>query len=106
VDVVRQIQFSSRLLRDLYDLSPIYRVRVRVVLEYLVILLPCYKRTLHEIFHHLGDPGLPFQQIWINIYNQLSKEDGMPVGNRFELYNSFLIQLVRLLSRSDTLSIL
>src|SRR3979411_910194 len=74
VDVVRQIQFSSRLLRALYDLSPIYTVRVRVVLEYLVILLPCYKRTLHEIFHHLGDPGLPFQQIWINIYNQLSKE--------------------------------
>jgi hypothetical protein len=102
VDVMRQIQFSSRLLRDLFDLSPIYRVRVRVVQEYLAILLPCYRRTLQDIFHHLGDPALPFQRIWVNIYNHLSIEDSMPLGDRFELYNSFLIQLVRLLSRSDT----
>lgn len=103
-DVMAQVQFSSRLLRDLYDLSPIYKVRAHIIQEYLAVLLPCYKRTLQDIFHHLGDPALPFQQIWINLYNQLSIGDGVPLGDRFDIYNGFLIQLVLLLSRFNAFS--
>lgn len=47
--VLREIESSSRLLRDLYDLFPIYRSRVPIVIYYLDIILPSFERTIKNM---------------------------------------------------------
>lgn len=103
-DVVREIAKSSMLLRDLSDLFKIYRERVELVLTYLMILLPCLRRTLLDIKDIVGDLShttRPFQQIWTRILHVMSAEAGVSLRTRFRVYNDFLIELVRLLSRFE-----
>ncbi len=99
--VTRQVHLTSRLLRDIFDLSPIYLERVRFVQEYLSIIFPCLRRTLEDIWYRLGDPDHSLQRVWIDLYEDLTEQGDIRLEERFVLYNDFLVQLVRLLSRSD-----
>src|SRR4051812_20256535 len=47
--VLREIESTSRLLRDLYDLFPIYRSRVPIIIYYLDIILPSLERTIKNM---------------------------------------------------------
>jgi hypothetical protein len=100
VDVTKQIQFSSRLLRDLFDLFPIFTDRVPYLLDFLAAILPCFRRTLEGIWHHLGDAGdFSFERIWIDIEDHFRAQADVSLKQRFILYNDYLVQLIRLLSR-------
>lgn len=47
--VLREMESTSRLLRDLYDLFPIYRSRVPIIVYYLDIILPSFERTIKNM---------------------------------------------------------
>ena len=47
--VLKEIESTSRLLRDLYDLFPIYRSRVPIIVYYLDIILPSLERTIKNM---------------------------------------------------------
>ena len=51
--VLRELESISRLLRDLYDIFPIYRSRVPIILYYLNVLLPSLCRSLKNMAHYL-----------------------------------------------------
>lgn len=100
--VTRQIQFSSRLLRDLYDLFPIYSERGEYLLGYITLFLPCFRRTLQDIWRHIGNyPVYTFERIWIDLDDDLQRQGDLSLRERFTLYNDFLVQLIRLLSRLE-----
>lgn len=101
-DVITEIRLSSRILRDLYDLFPIYNERVEFLLDHLSTILPCFRRTLQDILNHIGKyPEFSFNRIWVEIDEDLRRQGDVSLVDRFKIYNNFLIQLVRLLSRSD-----
>jgi len=51
--VLREVESSSRLLRDLYDLFPIYRSRVPIVIYSLNLLLPSICKSMKEMTLYL-----------------------------------------------------
>ena len=51
--VLREVESTSRLLRDIYDLFPVYRSRVPIILYYLNVLLPSLCRSLKDMALYL-----------------------------------------------------
>jgi hypothetical protein len=51
--VLREIESTSRLLRDIYDLFTVYRSRVPVILYYLNVLLPSLCKSLKDMILYL-----------------------------------------------------
>lgn len=98
-NVINEVLHSGSLLRDLSDLLRIYRNRVSLVREFLGILLPCLERSVDDIRHHLGEKGVTFKQVWMSITARMSREGGGSLYTRFIMYNGYMVQLVRLLSR-------
>lgn len=98
-EVLREVESTSRLLRDLYDLFPIYRSRVPIVLYYLNVVLPSFQRTLKEMKVYLEHENLPARAQWTLMSDRLNQQGGMTLAARFVMYVELLVQLVRLLSR-------
>ncbi|KAH8808350.1 hypothetical protein F5884DRAFT_366070 [Xylogone sp. PMI_703] len=98
--LLRQVEATSRFLRDLYDLFPIYHTRVAILTYYLQVLLPCLQKTLRDMRVYVDNKGLQPIQQWKLMTERLAEQGGMTVIQRFVLYNEFLVQLIRLLSRS------
>lgn len=98
--VVKEVERSSRLLRDLYDLFPIYKSRVPNVRYYLDIILPCFQWTLQHMMVYMDTQTLPEKARWTLMCERLGAE-GMTLAARFSIFVDFLIQIVRLLSRSN-----
>lgn len=104
-EVTRQIWLASTLLRDLFDLFPFYSERGHYLLDYLSIILPCLRRTLQDIWYHIGNyPEHTFERIWIALDEDLQRQSDVSLRERFTLYNDFLVQLIQLLSRSESSS--
>jgi hypothetical protein len=97
--VLREVESTSRLLRDLYDLFPIYRSRVPIILYYLNVILPSFQRTLKEMKVYLEHENLPPRAQWSLMSDRLNQQGGMTLAARFVMYVELLVQLVRLLSR-------
>jgi hypothetical protein len=98
--VMEEIRNSSRLLRDLADRSQIHYKRVPVVLNYLNIVLPCLCRSLRDITTYYEDKTISKEIRWRKMYNKMTDEvGGMPLPQRFVLYNHFLTLLRHLLTR-------
>ncbi|KAN0117205.1 hypothetical protein V8E51_003182 [Hyaloscypha variabilis] len=98
--VLREVETTSRLLRDLYDLFPIYRSRVPIIVYYLNVILPSLQRTLKEMKLYLEHENLPARTQWSLMSDRLNQQGGMTLAARFVMYVELLVQLVRLLSRS------
>jgi len=98
--VLREIESSSRLLRDLYDLFPIYRSRVPIVIYYLDIILPSFERTIKNMMVYIDNDAFPARTQWTLMVERLGDQGGMSLPTRFVMYVDMLVQLVRLLSRS------
>lgn len=99
-DLVRQMRISSQVLTDLFDLAPIYRERVPIILAHLDIILPILRLTLEDMRQYLSQADLfSSQHIWNCIYDHLVREGGVTPVERFRTYNEYIIQLVRRLSR-------
>jgi hypothetical protein len=97
--VLREVETTSRLLRDLYDLFPIYRSRVPIIVYYLNVILPSLQRTLKEMKLYLEHENLPARTQWSLMSDRLNQQGGMTLAARFVMYVELLVQLVRLLSR-------
>jgi hypothetical protein len=101
-DVSRQIQLSAKLLRDFYDLFHIYTERGDYLLDYIDVVLPCFRRTLQDIWVHIGNfPVYTFERIWMDLDEHFQRQSDVPLRERFRLYNDFFVRLNWLLSRSE-----
>lgn len=100
--VIREIECSSRLLRDLYDLFPIYKARVPIIVYYLNVILPSLCKTLRDMVIYVDNPSLPVRSQWTLMYERMGDQGGMTLVARHVMYNEFLVQLIRLLSRSES----
>ena len=99
--VLREVESSSRLLRDFHDLFPIYRSRVPIVLYYLQVILPCYCKTLRDMVIYLDNSELNPRRQWVLMNERLNDQGGMTLPQRFVMYIDFMVQLIRLLSRCE-----
>jgi hypothetical protein len=97
---IEEIRSSTRILRELADLSQVHQERVPVVLDHLNIVLPSLSRSLRDITTHYEDTTLSKQNRWRKMYHVLTKEaGGLYLPQRFLLYNEFLSTLRELLAR-------
>ncbi|KAI5466230.1 hypothetical protein BGZ63DRAFT_438061 [Mariannaea sp. PMI_226] len=99
--VIEEIRISAQLLRELADQSQVHFTRVPVVLDYLEIILPCLSRSMRDIKSHYEDRTLTRENRWRKMYHTMTDEaSGLPLQQRFILYNHFLTLLRELLTRS------
>lgn len=100
IALAEEIRSSSRLLRELANRSQVHIARVPIVANYLGVLLPCLSRTLRDITTHYDDKTLSREIRWRKMYNKMTEEaGGLPLPQRFVLYNTFLSLLSQLLTR-------
>lgn len=96
-----EIKISSQLLRELAYCGQSHIPQVPVVLEYLEIILPCLLRSLRDIASHYEDKTRTKENRWRKMYHSMTEEvGGLPLQQRFILYNHFLALLRDLLTRS------
>ncbi|GKT40199.1 uncharacterized protein ColSpa_00380 [Colletotrichum spaethianum] len=89
--LVTEMRRCASLLRDLTDLSQMHFNRVPVLLNYLQIILPCLSRTLRDINDYYEDRTVSKDIRWRRMYHKMSQEvGGLPLPQRFTLYNHFL----------------
>ena len=100
--LLKEVESCSTLLRDLNDLFPIYRLRVPIVTYYFAVLLPSLQKTLIDMLIYIGDEGLEPLKQWEIMRHRLDGLGGLTLAERCAVYNGFLIQTARLLSRSVT----
>jgi len=100
--VSEEVRGSARLLRDLADRSQVHLTRVPIVLNYLNVLLPCLCRSLRDMHGFYEDKALTKEIRWRTMYHKMTEEAaGLPLPQRFMLYNHFLTLLGQLLTRCD-----
>lgn len=100
IALAEEIRGSSRLLRGLADGSQMHIGRVPFMTSYLNVLLPCLSRSLDDITAHYEDKTLSREIRWRKMYNKMTEEaGGLPLPQRFVLYNHFLSLLKQLLTR-------
>ncbi|KOS19322.1 hypothetical protein ESCO_000898 [Escovopsis weberi] len=99
--LIDEIRTSSLILRELADLSQVHQDRVPLALDPLNVLLPCISRSLRDITGHYEDTKLTKVNRWRTMYHDMTDEvGGLPLPQRFVVYNHFLTSLRDLLSRS------
>lgn len=98
---IEELQTTTRILRELADLSQVHQDRVPIVLDHLNIALPSLSRSLRDITGHYEDTKLSKQNRWRKMYHTLTREaGGLLLPSRFLLYNQFFTSLRGLLTRS------
>ena len=85
--LLREVETTSRLLRDLHDLFPIYRDRVSIVLYYLTVILPCLQRTLRDMVICIDHEALSARVQWVVMMERLQNQGGMGLAPRFAMYH-------------------
>ncbi len=97
-----EVRKSARLLRELMDRSQLHTLRVPVVIGYLNVLLPCLCRSLRDMNAYYEDKALSKEIRWRTMYHKMTDEAaGLPLPQRFMLYNHFMVLLIQLLTRCD-----
>lgn len=81
--LLREVESTSRLLRDLHDLFPIYRSRVSIILHYLTVILPCLQKTLRDMLIYIDHEAIPAPRQWTLMMERLSDQGGMGLTPRF-----------------------
>lgn len=100
IALAEEIRSSSRLLRSLADHSQMHLGRVSFMAVYLNVVLPCLSRTLKDIIGFYEDKTMTREIRWRKMYNNMTEEAaGLPLPQRFVLYNYFLSLLKQLLTR-------
>lgn len=85
--LLTEVETTSRLLRDLYDLFPIYKSRVPIVLYYLTVILPCLCKTLRDMMIYIDNENLPAPAQWAVMLERLNDQGGMGLAPRFVMYH-------------------
>jgi hypothetical protein len=78
-----EVESTSRLLRDVHDLFPLYRTRAPVVLYYLTLILPCLCKTSMDMTVYVTNDELLSRRQWILMNERLGEQGGMPLSERF-----------------------
>ena len=81
--LLREVETTSRLLRDLHDLFPIYRSRISIVVYYLTVILPCLQKTLRDIMIYIDHEAIPAPTQWELLNQRLNDQGGMGLAPRF-----------------------
>lgn len=97
--VIEEIRRSVRILRDLADRSHLHVSRAPVVANHLNVVLPCMSKTLRDITGYYDDKTITRETRWRKMYHEMLKEGGLPLPQRFMMYNHFLTLLLFLLTR-------
>ncbi|KAH8652804.1 hypothetical protein BGZ60DRAFT_533663 [Tricladium varicosporioides] len=101
-NLFRQAECSSRLLRDLFDIFPIYQSRVPLIRYYLHVILPTMSKTMRDMCIYIDNEDLPKRRQWTLMEERLGDQADMTLVERFIMYCEALVQIIRLLSRSPT----
>ncbi|KAF3764874.1 hypothetical protein M406DRAFT_340394 [Cryphonectria parasitica EP155] len=100
IALTEEIRGSSQLLRELASQSGTHKSRAPIVSNHLNVLLPCMSKTLRDITTHYDDKTISREMRWRKMYHDMMKEvRGIPLPQRFILYNQFLRLLHSLLIR-------
>ncbi len=100
IALAEEIRVSGRLMRSLADCSQMHMGRIPFMTNYLNVLLPCLSRSLDDIMRHYEDKTLSREIRWRKMYTKMTEEaGGLPLPQRFVLYNHFLMLLKLLLTR-------
>ncbi|KAL2128184.1 hypothetical protein VTI74DRAFT_9546 [Chaetomium olivicolor] len=103
IALAEEIRASSRLLRTIASCSEMHIPRIPFVANYLNVVLPCLSRSLKDITSYYEDKGLSREIRWRKMYNKMTEEaGGLPLPQRFVLYNHFLSLLKQMLTRSPS----
>ncbi|TGO21663.1 hypothetical protein BPAE_0207g00180 [Botrytis paeoniae] len=97
--ILRHVEQTSRLLRDLHDLFPIFRLRVPVVIYYLTVILPCLQKTLRDMLAFLLCDDWSIRMKWMLMHERLNEQGGMSLALRFVIsptYDPTTLELLRL----------
>lgn len=98
--VIEEIRTGSRALRELADLSQVYRDRLPLILNPLNIILPCLSRSLRDITAHYENRAKSKSNRWRSMYHTMTTEaGGLSLPGRFMAYNQYLSCLRDLLVR-------
>jgi len=81
--LLREVETTSRLLRDLHDLFPIYKDRVPIVVYYLTVVLPCLQKTLRDMMIYIDHEAIPASTQWEILNERLNEQGGMGLAPRF-----------------------
>lgn len=81
--LIREVESTSRLLRDLYDLFSFYPTRVAIVDYYLHVILPCLSKTLRDMLIYIDNIQLTYTSQWTLMNERLGDQGGMPLVHRF-----------------------
>lgn len=102
VALIEEIRRSSQLLRELADRSRMHGSRAPIVVNHLNVILPCLSKTLRDITSHYEDKTVSREVRWRKMYHDMLKEaGGLPLPQRFMMYNHFLTLLLFLLIRDQ-----
>ncbi|VUC19871.1 unnamed protein product [Clonostachys rosea] len=100
---IEEIRANGGHLRELVDFAQVHRDRVPTLLNFLNILLPCLSRSLRDILFYCVDRSATKKNRWRKMYHHLTAEsDGLPLPQRFTLYNYFLKSIRDVLIRSSS----
>lgn len=86
--LLREVESTSRLLRDLHDLFPIYKDRVPIVIYYLTVILPCLQKTLRDMLIYIDHDAIPAPMQWQLLNERLNGQGGMGLAPRFSMYHT------------------
>ncbi|KAG7151257.1 hypothetical protein HYQ46_012980 [Verticillium longisporum] len=101
IAVIEETRGCARILRDLADRGHVHILRVPMTLNYLNLVLPCLSRTLRDMTMYYEDKTVRKEIRWRRMYNKMKDEvEGLPLPQRFVVYNHFLTMVRRLLTQS------
>ena len=101
--VVDEIRAAARHLRALVNAaqSTSFFDRVPLVLPYLNCVLACMCRSFADVERYCEDRSVSKDVRWRKMYHEMTDEaGGLPLPQRFMLYNDFVAQLENTLTRS------
>ncbi|KIN01859.1 hypothetical protein OIDMADRAFT_120606 [Oidiodendron maius Zn] len=98
--LVVEVEATSRILRDIYDLFRLYRARTVIVTYYLTLVLGCLQKTLRDMMIYISNDELLSGRQWVLMNERLGDQGDISLIERFILYFNFLVQCIRLFSRS------
>lgn len=88
--VIVEIRLVAHRLREVGDLSQVYRDRFPLVWNSLNVLLPCLSRSLRDMTVHFEDRSRSKSSRWQNMYYAMAAEaEGLSLPARFATYNQF-----------------
>jgi hypothetical protein len=83
--LVVEVEATSRILRDIYDLFRLYRARTPIVTYYLTLVLGCLQKTLRDMMIYISNDELLSGRQWVLMNERLGDQGDISLIERFVL---------------------